>query len=337
MIGLNSTKCQHDELKQFTFMKKAIIINLFTLFIINPFFVSSQNCKYYLGDYYLFSATRINLYNAPNSDSTIIITLDSTYYLKGMIIEDSIINNFAQVVIIKRFDGDKFSKITAPYLDKIGWVTLSSLEKSAYLIQFCTSVKEANDQLQFFKNQKIKNSCMFDERSMADAYIACGASKFVNEQYAEAIADLTKGIEMNKSFYTKNGYAFRGFSKQYMNDYNGAIKDFDIAIKIIENIDDTRLTAQACSSDNKNPFDICLADIYIQKAVCQSHLNNNQGALITLNKIIAKCPSLESAYYTRGLVKYYLGDKTGGCKDLSRAGELGYTDAYARIQELCNE
>jgi hypothetical protein len=30
-----------------------------------------------------------------------------------------------------------------------------------------------------------------------------------------------------------------------------------------------------------------------------------------------------------------LGDKDGGCLDFSKAGELGYTEAYKSIEVLC--
>ena len=41
------------------------------------------------------------------------------------------------------------------------------------------------------------------------------------------------------------------------------------------------------------------------------------------------------AYNNRGIAKYILGDKDGGCLDWSKAGELGYEDAYDTIKEYC--
>jgi hypothetical protein len=38
----------------------------------------------------------------------------------------------------------------------------------------------------------------------------------------------------------------------------------------------------------------------------------------------------------RGIIKHSLGDENGGCLDLSKAGELGYTPAYKVISEYCN-
>ena len=43
------------------------------------------------------------------------------------------------------------------------------------------------------------------------------------------------------------------------------------------------------------------------------------------------------AYYNRGLVLIYLKDKEKGCIDLSRAGELGVSEAYSVINKYCEE
>lgn len=54
-------------------------------------------------------------------------------------------------------------------------------------------------------------------------------------------------------------------------------------------------------------------------------------------KAIALYPYMADAYFNRGLVLIYLKDKEKGCIDLSRAGELGVTDAYGVISKYCEE
>jgi tetratricopeptide (TPR) repeat protein len=41
------------------------------------------------------------------------------------------------------------------------------------------------------------------------------------------------------------------------------------------------------------------------------------------------------AYFNRGLVRILLNDNLPGCEDLSRAGELGISDAYRVIKRYC--
>ncbi len=45
--------------------------------------------------------------------------------------------------------------------------------------------------------------------------------------------------------------------------------------------------------------------------------------------------NLHRAYYGGGVSKIYINQKDSGCLDLSKAGEMGYTDAYDTIKEYC--
>ncbi len=54
-------------------------------------------------------------------------------------------------------------------------------------------------------------------------------------------------------------------------------------------------------------------------------------------KAINIYPFMGDAYYNRGLVLIYLKDKEKGCIDLSRAGELGVSEAYSVIKKYCEK
>jgi len=60
------------------------------------------------------------------------------------------------------------------------------------------------------------------------------------------------------------------------------------------------------------------------------------GAIQDFNKTIELNPNYALAYGGRGLAKIRLGQKDDGCLDLSKAGELGYAEAYEAIKEYCN-
>ena len=64
-------------------------------------------------------------------------------------------------------------------------------------------------------------------------------------------------------------------------------------------------------------------------------LGDNRGAIEDNNKAIELNPDYALAYLNRGAAKYNLGDKNGGCLDFSKAGELGYEDAYDLIKKYC--
>jgi tetratricopeptide (TPR) repeat protein len=63
--------------------------------------------------------------------------------------------------------------------------------------------------------------------------------------------------------------------------------------------------------------------------------NDLPRAIQQYNHALALYPNIPEAYYNRGLVLIYLKDKEKGCIDISKAGELGITDAYPVIKKYC--
>lgn len=59
------------------------------------------------------------------------------------------------------------------------------------------------------------------------------------------------------------------------------------------------------------------------------------SAIEQYTKALSIYPSLAEAYYNRGLVLIFLKDREKGCMDISKAGELGITDAYPVIKKYC--
>ena len=60
-------------------------------------------------------------------------------------------------------------------------------------------------------------------------------------------------------------------------------------------------------------------------------------SLENYDKAIRVWPQMGDAYFNRGLVLIYLKDKEKGCIDLSKAGELGVSDAYGVISKYCED
>jgi tetratricopeptide (TPR) repeat protein len=60
------------------------------------------------------------------------------------------------------------------------------------------------------------------------------------------------------------------------------------------------------------------------------------NAINDYSKAISLEPDFGEAYFNRGLTRIYMNDLEGGALDLSRAGELGLTEAYNVIKRYCN-
>ena len=74
---------------------------------------------------------------------------------------------------------------------------------------------------------------------------------------------------------------------------------------------------------------------YYLRGMAKTSLNDYAGAIADCTKLIEIDPKSGQWYFTRGLLKNKLGQKESGCLDLRKAGELGYSEAYNAMKELC--
>ena len=113
---------------------------------------------------------------------------------------------------------------------------------------------------------------------------------------------------------TATSFYESGISKLSLQDYRGAIQDFNKAIKL-------------------NPNDV---EAFYGRGLSKDSLEDYKGAIEDLNKAIELDPKYVEAFSGRGIAKISLGQKSSGCLDLSKAGELGMSEAYDLIKKLCN-
>ena len=76
-------------------------------------------------------------------------------------------------------------------------------------------------------------------------------------------------------------------------------------------------------------------EIYFYRANVKSELQDYRGAIFDLTQAIELNPKYAEAFYFRGGAELVLGQKDAGCLDLSKAGELGFAEAYEQIKKYC--
>lgn len=193
-----------------------------------------------------------------------------------------------------------------------------------------------------YLNKAIDNGC-----TGAMVYAERGCCEYYLDLYSKAIVDFTKALEINSSIeddifqeqehydITDSGYVYRsgknewiiwlrpsiaygtrGASKMALKDYRGALSDFN----------ETALYKS--QEDN--------LQLFLSRGTCKFHLKNYNGAKVDFNKVITIDASNAKAYYYRGFCNFNLTLKDSACRDWSKAGELGYEQAYKEIQEYCN-
>ncbi len=144
------------------------------------------------------------------------------------------------------------------------------------------------------------------------AYSLRGLCNRKLEYYKESLSDYNKSIKLKPA---PMNYEGRGITKSALKDYRGAISDYTIAI------------------EGASPSVQYI--IYHNRGDAKRLLNDYKGAIADYSKSIELNKDYSYPYYERGLLKIFFGDKDSGCLDLSKAGELGYMDAYFDIGVLC--
>ena len=74
---------------------------------------------------------------------------------------------------------------------------------------------------------------------------------------------------------------------------------------------------------------------WYNRGYVNSRMGNYHAAIDDFTKAIALRNDFAEAYYNRGLISILLSENHQGCLDLSRAGELGITDAYKVMKRYC--
>ena len=77
--------------------------------------------------------------------------------------------------------------------------------------------------------------------------------------------------------------------------------------------------------------------VYYNRANVKLSLKKYHRAIDDYSMAIKLQPNLAEAYYNRALTLLYLNENKLACKDLSKAGELGITEAYNVIKRYCTK
>ncbi|MES2284694.1 MAG: hypothetical protein V4547_03325 [Bacteroidota bacterium] len=166
--------------------------------------------------------------------------------------------------------------------------------------------------------------------SLSSEYNNSGNMKRLAQDYQGAVVDYTKAIGITSMFHINedvelNSLSNRGYSKFKLQDYTGAIPDFS---KVIEMGPELAQYQYGIS--------------YYFRGLSKLNLQDYNGTIADFNMIIEMDPKYsrgvlkEEVYYYRGFTKLKLNQKDNACLDLSKAGEMGYGQAYELIKQYCN-
>lgn len=143
-------------------------------------------------------------------------------------------------------------------------------------------------------------------------YIKSGLAKSDNQQdFKGAIKEFDKAIKIDNS--NKKAYFYRGNCELNLGDFKSALKDLNKAIEL-----DPKFVAA-----------------YYDKAAVFASQQKNTEALQNLDKTIELDKTFPDALTLRGQLRYSTGNTSGACDDFYEAKKLGDKQADKYITKFC--
>ena len=146
-----------------------------------------------------------------------------------------------------------------------------------------------------------------DNEARAPAFNIRGIAKSRMDDYAGAVADYDQALEIDPQY--AEAYGNRGVAKSQMGKHMSAITDYDRSLEL-------------------NPQ---YAAVYNNRGNAKSGMGDYKGALADFAKILEINPLDATAYFNRGIVKGQMGNHAGAVADYDQALKIDpqYADAYS--------
>jgi tetratricopeptide (TPR) repeat protein len=177
---------------------------------------------------------------------------------------------------------------------------------------FRRAVLNYNDTKDYlFANHDIMIAAKLDSMNN-EIYYWMGKIKFNIGEFKAAEKALSRYLEDDS--LNVDALVTRGASRVNMNNYAGALKDFNLVI--------TKL-------DKKNHV------AYMNRGLAKAGLGQNKEALADMNKAAELKFDFSPIYINRALIKFKLRDKDGACADLRHAQSLNNGKADMLLNEYC--
>ena len=200
------------------------------------------------------------------------------------------------------------------------------------------------------QSKSIEPLAQWQKRSPIRAYVyrSQGQMEFIKKEYKSAIAQFDKAIQLNPNF--ANFYYRRGLAKDKLGNHEGAIDDIKRGIKLDRQRTEPveaylALGAVKLTSGDYEgaitDFDKAIRQTpkfvaaYHARAMARSQLSDYQGAIVDLDKAIKIDPEDANMYNSRASVRFGFGQseaeqgKTMKARDLYEAAIEDFTHAIS--------
>lgn len=255
--------------------------------------------------------------------------------INGRLQDRNVIIELQDIFIVQYLDIDTLRKGRVQYFNKH---IMTFNQSHNYVPALTVSNKKFNYPDAFVNKQlKTLSTRTGKNRSDVDAFLLRGFFYLNKGEYTNAIEDFKAvlGREPDHLFARFNLAAAR--MKMY--DYIESVEEKTSRVvgepEDVKRVVDYSLILEDYKKCLEMDPDFVFALFNIANVKVKSGQIDEAIGLYT--KVLEKDKDIAEAYYNRGLLYIYKGDKVAGNADLSRAGELGISDSYSVIKRYCME
>jgi len=185
-----------------------------------------------------------------------------------------------------------------------------------------------------------------DKRSV-DEIFNDTKTKIESKEFSEAKKDVEKLVKL--AYGNSDAFQLKGIVESELEDYNSALINFQKSISLDSTNFKTyveRAKLKIKLGDYKSAISDCNTArfynkefylIYKTKGIAYELLEDGGNAVIQYEHSIKYGDNSGETYYKLGVLYLSQGNNQKGCSNLSKAGELGYMDAYDLIKSNCNK
>ena len=193
-------------------------------------------------------------------------------------------------------------------------------------------------------SQKTDSITYFDPFN-AGNYFSDGTFNAMMMNYNEAVLSFNRAVELDPDFL--EAYFNRANIRFELIEHQFTISQSRPQITITQNpVDETTdyaepeypdFTEVIGDYDRVIQIDPTMSFAYYNRGNIKNRMRDFEGAIQDYTAALTMEPNFAEAYYNRALTLIYMERTREACYDLSKAGELGVSEAYNVIKRYCNK
>ena len=164
-----------------------------------------------------------------------------------------------------------------------------------------------------------------------EVYYHIGKLFFETENNLKSVENLSRAIDLGRKDFKV--FILRGMVKYNLGDYRGSDLDYLKAFEVAN----AKSSFYQVNEGEKDIIDEkSFSDLFLKMGMNKTQLQDYTRAIGDFTKALSYNEKNQKALFYRGISKIVIKDISGGCLDLSKAGEFGMPEAYDSIKQFCN-